>query len=175
MSDDILFEGSWSRKRACLAAVHNLTPKPFVHRRSCIRGCQQPEFFPVNPFARPSLRAHTLFHFPSFLCKTQDKPTASSGMLSLSDSDWRKFREMANCKKTLAIVIKLPSRPPQRPSVRTVLPTPTLPCEERGRIRSTDKLSNSSTERMYSCRSNLEITILLRCIRLPTPLACACS
>ena len=59
--------------------------------------------------ARANLQAHTFFHLPStqFLCKTQDNPTVSpSGTLALSDSDWRTFREMVNCKKALATVIK---------------------------------------------------------------------
>ena len=59
--------------------------------------------------ARASLRAHTFFHLPStqFLCKTQDNPTvSSSGMLLLSDGDWRTFQEMVNCKKALAVVIR---------------------------------------------------------------------
>ena len=59
--------------------------------------------------ARASLRAHTLFHLPStqFLCKTQADPiTSSPGMLSLSNSDWRTFREMGNCKKALAAVLQ---------------------------------------------------------------------
>lgn len=59
--------------------------------------------------ARANLRAHTFLHLPSthFLCRTQDKLiTTSSGMLSLSDKDWRVFREMVNCKAALAALIK---------------------------------------------------------------------
>jgi hypothetical protein len=54
---------------------------------------------------RANLRAYTFFHLPStqFLCRTQNNPTvAASGMLSLSDNDWRTFKEMVSCKRALA-------------------------------------------------------------------------
>ena len=59
--------------------------------------------------AHAKLRAHKFLHLPStqFLCKTQDTPTiTSSDMLSLSQKDWRSFKEMVNCKKALADVTK---------------------------------------------------------------------
>ena len=59
--------------------------------------------------AHAKLRALKFFHLPStqFLCRTQDVPTtSSSGTLSLSEKDWRTFREMMNCKKALAAVTK---------------------------------------------------------------------
>jgi hypothetical protein len=59
--------------------------------------------------ARANLLAHTLLHLSStqFLCRTQVAPiTSSPGILSLSDGDWCTFREMVNCKKTLATVIQ---------------------------------------------------------------------
>ena len=65
-------------------------------------------FRPIHS-VHAKLRALKIFHLSStqFLRRTQDIPTtSSSGTLSLSEKDWRTFREMMNCKKGLAAVIK---------------------------------------------------------------------